>query len=61
MFSEVKQMYDDWYYQCKKREKHIWVKEFHRIKFKAKIRKKVTESLSHRVTEFFILGGLMSW
>ena len=62
MSSEVKQMNDDWYQQCEERVKHIRIKEFHRLEnLYAKIRKKVTESLSHRVTEFFILGVLVSW
>ena len=40
MLPEVKQMNYDRYYQRKKREKHIWVKEFHRIEnLYAKIRK----------------------
>ena len=43
MPSEVKQMNYKRYYQCEKREKHIRVKEFHRIEnLYAKIRKKTT-------------------
>jgi hypothetical protein len=62
MFSKVKKMNNDRYYEREERVKHIWVKEFHRLEnLYAKIRKK---SPSCRVTEspsFFILGVLETW
>ena len=40
MFSKVKKMNNDRYYEREERIKHIWVKEFHRLEnLYAKIRK----------------------